>query len=118
MLFLKIQISKALTNLLSELGGLLERLVGHLETIHMSVAIPLIWPLDTIRWRVTDLLLVKQRHLSHYLHAQPDFPWPYINSGDLLSLKVEPALTLELGISTQFSHSEPWTKPLSHLFPF
>jgi hypothetical protein len=54
------------------------------------------------RARTADLLLVRQRHQFHSLHDNSDFPWPYINSGNLLSLKVEPVLVVQLGISTQF----------------
>jgi hypothetical protein len=42
--------------------------------------------------RTPDPLLRRQTDLSHALHRFPYFPWPYTNSGNLLSLKVEPVL--------------------------
>ncbi|PYT21293.1 MAG: hypothetical protein DMG57_39125 [Acidobacteria bacterium] len=60
---------------------------------------------DTVgaaRTRTAALLRVKQRRQVHRLHREPSFPWPYINSGNLHSLKVEPILVPQFGISTQF----------------
>jgi len=57
------------------------------------------------RPRKSDLLRVKQRHQLHGAHQQPHFPQACTNSGSLPSLKVEPVLMPQFGISTQFLHS-------------
>ena len=56
-------------------------------------------------YRLRALLLVRQHRPFHPVHRDLGFAWPYINSGDLLSLKAQPVLVQKDGISTQFWHS-------------
>ena len=53
------------------------------------------------RARTADLLLVRQRRSFHSVHQAFDFAWPYVNSGDLLSLQAQPVPSERLGILTQ-----------------
>jgi len=58
------------------------------------------------RARTADLLLVRQCRIHLGFHIGPYFPQPYTNSGDLLSLRVEPVSEDKIGLLEQFWYTE------------